>query len=80
MGNLSGFPAVAAVALLLAVPDRAADQATLMPSRDVDITYDATRPQQPKTRQRVRWLAGEHLERVDGSGRATTFSIAMRMR
>ncbi len=40
--------------------------------RDVDITYDVTRPQQPRTRERVRWLAGEHLERVEGSGRSIT--------
>ena len=34
--------------------------------------YDVTRPQQPKVRERVRWLAGEHLERVDASGRSTS--------
>ena len=61
-----------AAALFLTVSACAADQPKLMPSRDVDITYDVTRPQQPKTRERVRWFAGQHLERVDGSGRATT--------
>ena len=56
-----------------AVEDRAAqEQPKLLPTRDVDITYDVTRPQQPRTRERVRWLAGEHLERVDSSGRSTT--------
>ena len=43
-----------------------------MPTRDVDVRYDVTRPQHPKVRQRVRWLAGEHLERVDASGRSTS--------
>jgi hypothetical protein len=56
-----------------AAQDHAAqDQPKLLPTRDVDITYDVTRPQQPRTRERVRWLAGEHLERVDASGRSTT--------
>jgi hypothetical protein len=50
----------------------AQEQPKLLPTRDVDITYDVTRPQQPKTRERVRWLAGEHLERVEASGRATS--------
>jgi hypothetical protein len=47
-------------------------QPTLLPTRDVDIRYDVTRPQRPKVRERVRWLAGEHLERVDASGRSTS--------
>jgi hypothetical protein len=29
--------------------------AGLSPTRDVDITYDVTRPQKPKIRERVRW-------------------------
>jgi hypothetical protein len=53
-------------------PIRAEDSPVLLPSRDVDVTYDVTRPQKPKVRERVRWLAAEHLERVDASGRATT--------
>ena len=51
---------------------RADDQPKLLPTRDVDIRYDVTRPQQPKVRERVRWLAAEHLERVDASGRSTS--------
>jgi hypothetical protein len=77
------WPAAAVAVMLLAglaaaaqdhaVEDHAAqDQPKLLPTRDVDITYDVTRPQQPRTRERVRWLAGEHLERVDSSGRSTT--------
>jgi hypothetical protein len=38
----------------------------LLPARDVDITYDVTLPSQSRVRERVRWLAGEQLERVDG--------------
>ena len=48
------------------------DQPKLLPTRDVDIRYDVTRPQQPKVRERVRWLSAEHLERVDASGRSTS--------
>ena len=51
---------------------RADDQPKLLPTRDVDIRYDVTRPQQPRVRERVRWLAAEHLERVDASGRSTS--------
>jgi hypothetical protein len=50
----------------------AQDRPALLPTRDVDITYDVTRPQQPKVRERVRWLAADHLERVDSSGRSST--------
>ena len=30
------------------------------------LTYDVTLPSQPRIRERVRWLAAEQLERVDG--------------
>jgi len=64
--------AIAVVLLLAGWPSWAAEAPLLLPARDVDITYDVTRPQQPKIRQRVRWLAAEHLERVDGPDKATT--------
>jgi hypothetical protein len=61
------------LAILLAGTECLADsRPILLPTRDVDIRYDVTRPQQPKVRERVRWLAGEHLERVDASGRSTS--------
>jgi hypothetical protein len=73
MSNLRSLPLTAVFALLLAgAAAKAEEQPKLLPTRDVDITYDVTRPQQPKIRERVRWLAGDHLERVDGSGRSTT--------
>ena len=61
----------AAIAAIAQEPS-ALGQPKLLPARDVDIVYDVTRPQQPKVRERVRWLADEQLERVDASGRATT--------
>jgi hypothetical protein len=58
--------------VLAGTVSRADDQPKLLPTRDVDIHYDVTRPQEPKVRERVRWLAAEHLERVDASGRSTS--------
>jgi len=61
------FAAVAPLGTL-----RAEERPPLLPTRDVDITYDVTRPQQPQIRERVRWLADQHLERVDGKDKSTT--------
>ena len=73
MRYLPNLSLTAAVALVLfGSAPRAEEPPQLFPTRDVDITYDVTRPQQPKIRQRVRWLAAEHLERIDGPGKATT--------
>jgi len=47
-------------------------QPQVMPTRDVDISYQITRPSQPAIIERRRWLASEHLQRVDGPDRATT--------
>jgi hypothetical protein len=69
--SLSPIPALAAL-LLVGPAAIATDQPKLLPTRDVDITYEVTRPQQLKVRERVRWLAGDHLERVDASGRSAT--------
>jgi hypothetical protein len=44
----------------------------LLPTRDVDIIYDLTLPSQPRVRERVRYLAAEPLERVDGPHKSTT--------
>jgi hypothetical protein len=47
-------------------------QPQVMPTRDVDISYQFTRPNQPAIIERRRWLASEHLQRVDGPDKATT--------
>lgn len=73
MVGLRSFGSMAVLVVLLAgLASRAEEQPKLLPTRDVDVRYDVTRPQQPKVRERVRWLAGEHLERVDASGRSTS--------
>ena len=58
--------------LLVGSVARAEEHPNLVPTRDVDIRYEVSRPQRPKVRERVRWLAAEHLERVDVSGRSTS--------
>jgi hypothetical protein len=50
----------------------AQERPQLVPTRDVDISYKITRPDQPAIVERRRWLAGEHLERVDGPDRSAT--------
>jgi len=64
----------AALALLLAgsLPRAEEQQPQRMPTRDVDITYDVTRRQRPQIYERVRWLASQHLERVDSPGKWTS--------
>jgi hypothetical protein len=73
MGLARLAPAAALAVLLTDLPLKA-EEPPLMPTRDVDITYHITRPQQPQIDERVRWLAGAHRERVDGpDGSATIF-------
>jgi hypothetical protein len=80
MGDRPRVVSMTTLIVLLAIPFTmlagaecfAQTRPALLPTRDVDIRYDTTRPQQPKVRERVRWLASEHLERVDASGRATS--------
>lgn len=63
----------AAIALLLAgSPLCAEEQQPLLPTRDVDISYQITRPDQPKIVERRRWLASERLARSDGPDKSTT--------
>ncbi|HXD13349.1 MAG TPA: hypothetical protein VNU65_04160 [Xanthobacteraceae bacterium] len=66
------LPEAALALLLLGQPARAQAQPPLAPTRDVDITYEVTRPHQARIRERVRWLAAEHLERIDGPDRSVT--------
>ncbi len=73
MSTLRSLPPTVALALLLAGSQpRADERPQLFPTRDVDITYDVTRPHEPKIRERVRWLASEGLERIDGADKSST--------
>ncbi len=74
MSYLRGLPPTAALAaLLLASPLRAEEQPPHeLPTRDVDISYQITRPQQRTIIQRRRWLASERLVRVDGPDKSAT--------
>lgn len=67
---------IAAATLLAAVSARAQDKPKLLPDRDVDITYRVTDRSDAPIKQRVRWLATDHLQRIDGPG--NTFVLADR--
>ncbi len=68
---------IIAAALLAATSALAQDKPTLLPERDVDITYRVTAASEKPVKQRVRWLAAKHLQRIDGPGAAV--SLADRM-
>ncbi len=57
-----------AAAVLTAVSARADDRPKLLPDRDVDITYLVSDRSDKPIKQRVRWLAADHLQRIDGPG------------
>ena len=70
---LRSLPSLAGLALIVVGTATAAEQRPpLVPTKDVDISYRITRPNQPAIIERRRWLAGEHLERVDGPDKSTT--------
>jgi hypothetical protein len=75
MTILRASPLAALAVLLLAGSSGGAaqEQPEVLPTRDVDITYKVTRPNGPPVVQRARWLASEHLERVDGAQSSTLF-------
>ena len=66
MSNLRCLPLTTVLASLLLGSVARAEPLQLLPTRDVDITYDVTLLSQPRVRERVRWLAADLLERVDG--------------
>jgi hypothetical protein len=68
------IPLVAALSLTaVGSPLRSGEQEPLtIPTSDVDITYQITRPGQPAILERRRWLAGQQLRRVDGSDNSAT--------
>jgi hypothetical protein len=64
---------LAGLAVMVAgLPAVAQERPPFVPTKDVDISYKVTRPSQPAIIERRRWLAGEHLERVDGPDKSTT--------
>ena len=68
------MPLVAALSLTaVGSPLRSDEQQPLTtPTRDVDITYQITRPGQPAIVERRRWLASQQLRRVDGPDNSAT--------
>ena len=73
MVDLRRLPPNAVLVSLLAGSAAGAEKPPqLLPTSDVDITYDVTLPSQPRIRERARWLAAEQLERVDGPHKSTT--------
>ncbi len=74
MSNLRGLRPTAALAMLLVgSPLRAEEQQPqMLPTRDVDISYQITRPDQPTIVERRRWLASERLVRADGPDKSAT--------
>jgi hypothetical protein len=72
------LPLIVAISVgSVASVSRAAElQPQTAPIRDVDITYQISRPGMPVIIDRRRWLAGQHLRRVDGpGGSATIFDL-----
>jgi len=66
-------PIIAAV-LLVVTAAFAQDKPNLLPERDVDITYRATTISEKPIKQRVRWLAVNHMQRIDGPGGAVSIA------
>ena len=62
----------ALLATVVSSPPRSEEQPQTAPTRDVDITYQITRPGQPVILERRRWLASRHLRRVDGPDNSAT--------
>jgi hypothetical protein len=73
MATSRSLPLLAGLVLIAAGSATAAEERPpLVPTKDVDVSYKVTRPNQPTIIERRRWLAGEHLERVDGPDKSTT--------
>jgi hypothetical protein len=73
MSDLRGLPSLVFLTVVFfGSTVSAEDHPPLIPTRDVDITYDVSRPNQPGIRERVRWSASQHLQRVDGPDRSAT--------
>ena len=74
MSNLRSLLPTAVLAMLLLGSSLRAEKQPPqeLPTRDVDISYQITRPHQPTIMQRRRWLASERLVRVDGAGKSAS--------
>ena len=72
MTHIRRVLATTVLALLLVGKAAAEQPPHLLPTRDVDIIYEVTLSSQPRIRERVRFLAAELLERVDGPHKSTT--------
>src|ERR1700689_2707155 len=66
MSPLRSLPSLGLALLIVGSTAGAQERPQFIPTRDVDISYKMTRPNQPVIVERRRWLAGEHLERIDG--------------
>src|ERR1700691_3498746 len=72
MSPLRSLPSLGFALLVVGSTAGAQEKPQFVPTRDVDISYKITRPDQPVIVERRRWLAGEHLERVDGPDNSNT--------
>ena len=65
---------IISAALLIATAALAQDKPNLLPERDVDITYRVTTILEKPIKQRVRWLATKHIQRIDSPGGAVSLA------
>jgi hypothetical protein len=65
-------PIVALILPLVGSQSWAEQKPQFVPTRDVDIMYEVARPDEPTVRERVRWRASDHLERIDGPKKSIT--------
>jgi len=72
MTHIRRVLATTVLALVLVGKAAAEQPPHLLPTRDVEIIYEVTLSSQPRIRERVRFLAAELLERVDGPHKSTT--------
>jgi hypothetical protein len=71
------LPRVVAIAVgTVASASRAGERPQTAPTHDVDITYRIARPGLPMITDRRRWLANQHLRRVDGPDGSAPSSIS----
>jgi hypothetical protein len=72
MNFVRTLPLVMAPLVVASKSQSEEQQPETSPTRDVDITYQITRASQPVIFERRRWLASQHLRRVDGPDNSAT--------